>query len=153
MAILFHNGAPAKMAKGRYQTRNNRVVEITGSHIESGTLNGVPFSKTMWDGVLYQADGKTVETPHTWSDAGTYLHEQGVMNQFDIATVTSQEPEPMNDAAPAVLENQLLCAALTDQLAPLAEPGETPLCTLERVIRERNLARAHVKELLAQPVA
>jgi hypothetical protein len=135
MAILFHNGALAKMAKGRYQTRNNRVVEITGSHVQTAVgTDGKPYSKTMWDGLLYQADGKTIETPHMWSDAGGYLHEEGVSNQFDIALVTSQEPEPVSDpAAPAVLENQLLCAALVDRLAQV-DPKGAPLDVLNRLI-------------------
>jgi hypothetical protein len=149
MAILFHNGTSAKMAKGRYQSRNNRVIEITGSHTETAIgTDGKPYTKKMWDGLLYQADGKTVETPHMWSDSGGYLHEAGVQNQFDIATVTSQEPEP-EDPAPAVLENQLLCAALVETLAGVAQPNERSLDTLWRIISERDALKEQVAKLYA----
>jgi hypothetical protein len=150
------------MGRGKYQTRNNRLVEITGSRIVSGTTAGTPWTKTVWDGDLYQSDLKAVETRATWSNDGGYLHEEGVGNSLDLMTVITQEAEPAAVATaaagvpandPAVLENQILCAALCDTLAVQRKGIETPTDTLQRIISERNAAQLQVAELLKNPVA
>ena len=79
------------------------------------------------------------------------MHSEGCANGYDLQTVISQvEPEP-ETAAPAVLENQLLCTALVDMIGANADSkGETPLDALNRIIAQRNDAREMVKKLLAQ---
>jgi len=153
LGLTFSNGKPAQMARGKYQTRNNRLVEITGSHTESGNTGGVPWSKLMWEGVLYLGDQKTIESHATWSNEGGYLHQEGVGNQLDLMTVISQEaePEPLGVQTPtdtAVLENQLLCTAMVDVLSPQIHEGETAVEALSRIIEERDTARRMVAALL-----
>lgn len=155
------------MGRGKYQTRNNRLVEITGSRIVSGTTAGTPWTKTVWDGDLYQSDLKAVETRATWSNDGGYLHEEGVGNSLDLMTVITQEAEPAAVATaaagvpandPAVLENQILCAALVEELnkhsisADAIGADATSLNTLRRIVYERDTAQRQVAELLKTPV-
>jgi hypothetical protein len=162
LGLTFSNGKPAPMGRGKYQTRNNRLVEITGSRIVSGTTAGTPWTKTVWDGDLYQSDLKAVETRATWSNDGGYLHEEGVGNSLDLMTVITQEAEPAAVATavgvpandPAVLENQILCAALVEELNKHSIGADvTSLDTLRRIVDERDTAQRHVQALLANPVA
>ena len=161
LGLTFSNGKPAPMGRGKYQTRNNRLVEITGSRIVSGTTAGTLWTKTVWDGDLYQSDLKAVETRATWSNDGGYLHEEGVGNSLDLMTVITQEAEPAAVATavgvpasdPAVLENQILCAALCAKLFPQVKDGETAVEALDRIISERDTAQRQVTELLSRPVA
>jgi len=156
LGLTFSNGKPATMARGRYTTRNNRLVEITGHHVETGSTGGQEWSKKIWDGVIYEANGKNIESAATWSELGGYLHNEGVGSSFDLCTVISQEaePEPVAEQKqdPAVLENQILCAALVARLSDVVEPAdENPMATLERVISERDAAHKQVQELLSKP--
>ena len=148
--ITFSNGEPAKMGLGRYQLRNNRIAEITGSHFETWRVNGVEYSKKVWEGTLFNADGKTKESAQTWSDLGGYTHESDGQSGFDVTTVISQPAEPVAQSAPpAVLENQILCTALVDLLQALFEPADGPTVgTLKRVLAERESAIQQVKEML-----
>jgi hypothetical protein len=148
MAITFSNGAPAKMGIGRYQMRNNRIAEITGSHMDSGVTGGIAWSRKIWDGYLCQADGRSKESAASWSDLGGFVHESDGVSGFDITKVISQEPEAQS-AAPAVLENQLLCVALVERLLPLVQVGETAIEALDRIIAEREAAKQMVEKLLA----
>ena len=160
LVLTFSNGKPASMARGRYSTRNNRVVEITGSHVVTEHVGGQDTQKTIWDGVIYEANGKNVESKATWSNDGRYLHNEGVGSSFDLSIVISQETEPEPAPAavatevksdPAVLENQILCAALVARLSDVVNPAdENPMATLERVISERDTAQEQVRELLAK---
>ena len=143
--LTFRDGAPAKMAKGKYQTRTLRIVEIDGSRMIKGETNGREWTKKVWDGNLMNADTKTIDTRATWSDDGHYLHEEGVQSPFDLCLVITQEDSKMGDSYggdTSILDNQLLCAALVDALLPYAQPSDdTPLVTLNRLIEERNKAR------------
>jgi hypothetical protein len=153
LGLTFSNGKPASMARGRYSTRNNRVVEITGSHEKVENVGGLSTTKIIWDGIIFEANGKNVESTATWSNDGRYLHNEGVGSSFDLSIVISQEAEPEPMAAietkmdPAVLENQLLCAALCEVLADEKEGSESPMETLNRVLDERD-AKSDQAELL-----
>lgn len=155
MALTLPNGAPAKMGIGRYSLRNNRVAEITGSHIETGVLHGHEWTKQIWDGVLFTTGTELIESKNSWTDLGGFVHESDGASGLDIVKVIWQAPEPeVEEAKPAVLENQLLCAALVQRLSAVTKDGEGAVDTLNRVICERDQAQAQIKELLAQhPVA
>lgn len=150
--LQFQNGKPAQMAIGKYQTRNNRPVDIESFRdVQVDEPGGSKVTKRLWRGKLYQMNGRDVESEYEWSNLGTFLHSEGCANGYDLQTVISQvEPEP-ETAAPAVLENQLLCTALVDMIGANADSkGETPLDALNRIIAQRNDAREMVKKLLAQ---
>ena len=156
LGITFSDGKPAKMARGRYQTRNSRVVEITGSRMITRAVAGAPVhEQKIWDGNLMDATGVKPETAATWDDEGNFC-DGGVGSSFGLSIVMSQEfdPEPAAAVAPvhssdnpAVLENQILLAALLDVLKQDAGEGEQPLDTLERIIDERNRAGSEPTEV------
>jgi hypothetical protein len=154
LGLTFSNGKPATMARGRYSTRNNRVVQITGSHEKVENVGGVNTTKIIWDGIIYEANGKNVESTATWSNDGRYLHNEGVGSSFDLSIVISQEAEPepaVSDAAPAVLENQLAYAALCQALTPHMRDGETGSQAIVRIVRERDEQSellSHIREVL-----
>jgi hypothetical protein len=171
--LTFRDGTPAQMMRGKYQTRNQRVAEITGHHIESGETNGRPWTQKIWDGNLLMSDCRTVDTRATWSDDGHYLHQEGVQSPFDLCLVVIQEPDPQpaapptlepvveTEVAPAdpiILENQLAYAALCQALAPYMIEGETGSTAIVRIVSERDLAQdrdrantellSHIREVL-----
>jgi hypothetical protein len=154
LGLTFSNGKPASMARGRYSTRNNRVVEITGSHEKVENVGGLSTTKIIWDGIIFEANGKNVESTATWSNDGRYLHNEGVGSSFDLSIVISQEAEPepaVSDAAPAVLENQLAYAALCQALTPHMRDGETGSQAIVRIVRERDEQSellSHIREVL-----
>ena len=148
LGITFSDGKPAKMARGRYQTRNSRVVEITGYHMVTRAVSGSTFQQKIWDGNLMDATGVKPETAATWDDEGNFC-DGGVGSSFGLSIVMSQEFDPapaeqpvhgLNDSS--VLHNQILCAALVDALKADAGEGEQPLATLHRIIEERNRAKS-----------
>jgi hypothetical protein len=156
LALTFSNGKPAPMARGRYSTRNNRVVEIDGYHFVTEKVGGEEIKKRIWDGCIYEANGINIESKATWSNDGRYLHNEGVGSSFDLATVISQEAEPEPEplaaaidttANSAVLENQILCVALCELLKDKKQGDETPVDTLTRVLDERD-AHSDQTELL-----
>jgi hypothetical protein len=154
LGLTFSNGKPASMAKGRYSTRNNRVVEITGSHEKVENVGGVNTTKIIWDGIIYEANGKNVESTATWSNDGRYLHNEGVGSSFDLSIVISQEAEPEQPAAvetktdPAVLENQLVCAALCSKLQAVEVPADnSPMATLDRIVEDAQIL-SHIRAVI-----
>jgi hypothetical protein len=86
-----------QVQRGKYQTRTNRIVEITGSKIvprhQPGSPNPVPTR--MWEGMLLQMDGKTPESIFMWTDAGGfYGTAQGVASQHDLNNlILAAEPQ------------------------------------------------------------
>jgi hypothetical protein len=143
------------MARGRYQTRNSRVAEITGSHMLTIAVAGQTAQKRIWDGNLMDATGVKPETAATWDDEGNYL-DGGVGSSFGLCIVMSQEPNPepaspvcmVESADPAVLHNQILLAALVDVLKEDAgDSDEQPMDTLKRIIEERNRAESEPTEV------
>jgi hypothetical protein len=150
LGLTFSNGKPASMARGKYQTRNNRLVEITGHRTVSGSTGTVSWTKVVWDGVLYQGDQKTVESHATWSNEGGYLHQEGVGNQLDLMTVITQEVEPEPAAFhndPAILEHQIVLAALCKDLIRQQVDQENVVETLKRIIDERDRAESEPTEV------
>ena len=156
LGLTFSNGKPATMARGKYTTKNNRLVEITGSHTETGNTGGQAWSRKMWDGVLYAANMKDQESAHAWSNEGGYLAQEGVGNEFDLRTVISQEAEPepekpLANTDPALLEELLVLSHIREILVPHLEPGETASAGLARIISERDAAQKQVAELSEKP--
>jgi hypothetical protein len=152
LGLTFSNGKPATMARGKYTTRNNRLVEIHGSHIESGTTGGVAWSKKMWDGTLFAANMRDIESTHTWSDEGGYLHQEGVGNEFDLRSVISQEPEPepapLHHSDPTLLESQIHMAAILKMIEPEMRGGESAPERVAHIMKQRDDLRHQVRELL-----
>lgn len=153
LGLTFSNGKPATMARGKYTTRNNRLVEITASHIETGNTGGVAWSKKMWDGILFAANMRDVESTHSWSDEGGYLHQEGVGNEFDLRSVISQEPEPepmvpLHHTDPTLLESQIHMAAILKMIEPEMRGGESAPDRVAHIIKQRDESRKQVQELL-----
>jgi hypothetical protein len=161
LGLTYSDGKPAEMARGRYQTRNSRVAEITGFHMVDGVTGGTHWTRKQWDGHILDAAAKNVETTSVWDEEGHQVNG-GVSSPFDLSIVMSQEfdPPPIapavvsepGDVSPALLENQILCAALLEELSTVAEADEKPVDTLKRVVSERDQARKQVADLLAAPV-
>lgn len=100
--------------KGRYQTRSNRVVDITGSRIvdrhQPGNPNPVPTR--MWVGILFQMDGRTPESEYTWTDAGGFYgtaqgvaSPQDLVNRISPPVVEDPEPAPKNANLESILSS------------------------------------------------
>jgi hypothetical protein len=164
LGLTYSDGKPAEMARGRYQTRNSRVAEITGFHMVDGVTGGTHWTRKQWDGHILDAAAKNVETTSVWDEEGHQVNG-GVSSPFDLSIVMSQEFDPpvmvpsgsalpieIVDVSPALLENQILCAALLEELSTVAEADEKPVETLKRVVSERDQARKQVADLLAAPV-
>lgn len=97
----------------------NRIVDITGSKTVPRQQPGVPnpVPTRMWEGTLFQMDGKTPESMFTWTDDGNfYGTAQGVSSPYDLVNlISSHEPEPQPEIeVPSVGTVQL--AALLEQL-------------------------------------
>lgn len=58
---------------GRYQTRNNRVVEIMGMDVAQ-TFSGV---SPIWTGIIFMADGRTEDSRATWTVDGQHISPMG----------------------------------------------------------------------------
>lgn len=93
---------PVTISKGRFMTRNNRIVQINGSRMVDETLpNGEKIRRRLWDGMMFKADGKTEDTAHTWQDDGAFSNQRGVACPSDLVIVISREAEPVASAAAA----------------------------------------------------
>lgn len=80
----------------------NRIVEITGSKIVDRQQPGVanPVPTRMWEGTLFQMDGKTPESQYTWTDAGGFFGTaQGVSSPYDLENLISSN-EPVEQPVP-----------------------------------------------------
>lgn len=75
-----------QVVPGRWFTRNNRDVVIDRSfEVEDAPQPGMPKVKRMvWEGTLYKADGKTVDSRHVWEADGRYRTHNGVATEFDL---------------------------------------------------------------------
>jgi hypothetical protein len=80
---------------GRYMTKNSRIVELQGSAQEQTKkrLDGSTAPVKVWKGVLYRADGRTVESAHEWEETllpntiAAFVsagRTEGVSSEFDL---------------------------------------------------------------------
>lgn len=150
---------------GKFLTRNSRKVEITGFKM-------VPYKaprrgeRRVWDGNLFQQDGRRVETRLTWEDDGSLCDRNGVASPYDLTQCIGapDPPPPTGDGGElAAIEAtiaradvgiergdrtvsdwlaQVLQALLLDRsnlraiLKPFAEDGESVVDTVERLLYE-----------------
>lgn len=113
------NQVPAE--RGRFMTRISRVVEITGSReIEEAIPGGAGQTrkKTIWDGVMFQANGRDVDGKHEWEGDGTFRNTKGVTTAHDLVVLmyrSQPEPEPEPEADRAAIEEAAPAAELVPQ--------------------------------------
>lgn len=90
--------------RGWFQTRHSRLVHITKSFnfSESAHPGMTPQSRTCWEGELYQADGKTIDTIGVWEESGAAQNTLGVIQRNDLVILVRIDPEevPPNKALP-----------------------------------------------------
>lgn len=82
------------LAQGRYQTRNNRIVELFLSEARTKrTSTGENQAITVWKGNLFKADGRTLDSQKEWEESnhpfclGIYISPgkaEGVASEFDL---------------------------------------------------------------------
>lgn len=116
--------APARL--GRYQTRLSRIVDILASHPVTLPVPG-QFGKsktiTIWTGLLYKSDGRTVDTIQEWEASGAFRNQRGVSSPLDLALFT----RTLSDAELEAGRKRLPASALsaTDAAdAAAAEPAK-----------------------------
>ena len=82
---------PANLAKaqlGRFQTRLSRLVDLVASHSKDVPVPGkfgVTRKIIIWSGLLYNSNGKSVDSIFEWSDDGAFLNQRGVSHPSDLA--------------------------------------------------------------------
>jgi hypothetical protein len=81
---------------GLFQTRRNRLVRITEQFdfSEPPQPGFEPVVRKCWKGLLYMADGYSVDSPHVWENDGAYHNMQGVLSQFDLTLLVEADPVP-----------------------------------------------------------
>lgn len=119
------NTATARV--GRFQSRLSRIVDLVSSRTIDVPIPGRPDETTkelIWTGLLYRADGKTVDSIYEWDKSGAFRNQRGVASPNDLAlfmrplsddelksaraklpeSAKPAESEPETAAAPAIAE-------------------------------------------------
>jgi len=132
---------------GRWTTRNNRLVQITSRfQVDDPPAPGSPKTvRTVWGGTLYQADGKTIDSPHSWEADGRFRTPQAVANMYDLVQLIEADPLAIADhegieevfVTAAETENESAARVVDDVTAlllPHLKAGETPVEALKRIL-------------------
>jgi len=118
-------------------TRSSRLVEITGSEqVKAPKPGGGTMTKTVFTGTLFKMDGRTIDSKHRWDLSGQFANQQGVSSNYDLCQrIGGPAPETSSEA---VAETPAIAAPedINAVLFPYAEPGETAVDTLKRLLGE-----------------
>jgi hypothetical protein len=78
---------------GLFQTRHPRLVQLTESFefSEAPQPGKEPVERTCWKGVIFQADGRTVDTNGVWEQSGAYQNSNGVIQRNDLVTLVRDD--------------------------------------------------------------
>jgi hypothetical protein len=101
---------PVKTCLGRFQTRLNRIVDITSSCEVTELIQGENVTRRVWNGQIMKADGHTVDTAGQWEDNGAYRNQRGVACPMDLCIMMqskelqSKEPPAAPPPAPPRIE-------------------------------------------------
>jgi hypothetical protein len=107
------NTATARV--GRFQSRLSRIVDLVSSRTVDVPVPDKPGESTkeiIWTGLLYRADGKTVDSIYEWDKAGAFRNQRGVASPNDLALFM----RPLSDD-----ELKAALAKLPESAKPAAE--------------------------------
>jgi hypothetical protein len=97
---------------GLWQTRTNRLVRIKSfrwTEQTSAVAGEPPLKVRIWQGDMFKADGKTLDSQHEWNDHGNFFNPRGVVNPHDLTLLIRADPpaadaaEPETKSAPAAV--------------------------------------------------
>lgn len=97
------NLVPGGARAGYFQTRQSRVVLLTEEfdYFEPPQPGMEPVSRKCWKGLLYEADGKRVETSAVWEQSGAFQNPTGVTSRNDLVIfMRAPDPKPAAELAP-----------------------------------------------------
>lgn len=122
--------------RGVFQTRHARLVRIVRpfEFSEPPQPGMEPVARVCWEGELYQADGKTVDTNGVWESSGAFQVQNGVIQRNDLVMVVSIDSEP----APALIEK-------SDESQPKV-PVEQPSELSSELQQEIEALKRHIAE-------
>ena len=89
MSLNKHNFSDVQF--GRYQNRNNRIVEIDDSReVETPQAPGKePTKRTVFSGWVLLADGRTRDTRKDYEIDGSFIGMNGVASGDDLVSLIS----------------------------------------------------------------
>jgi hypothetical protein len=87
------NLVPGGARRGLFQTRGSKNARLLEPFEFSETRSGGQVvTRTCWKGLLYMADGKTVDTTGVWEVNGAKQNPNGVIQRDDLVEIIREEP-------------------------------------------------------------
>jgi hypothetical protein len=126
---------PVKTCLGRFQTRLNRIVDITSSCEVTELIQGENVTRRVWNGQIMKADAHTVDTAGQWEDNGAYRNQRGVACPMDLCILVQPKeppaaqpsPETLQGKFPAPLPHTLACPFCQARLRGYHDQDEVPV--------------------------